>query len=389
VTPSLPRILFVSAALNVGGAERQWAVLIPMLRSRGYETSVLTLLGRGHFFEELAAGGERVEYADLGSRFDLPGLARLVSERHPSDLVVSQSFAGQVAAHAIARRSSVPHVTTEHLPPDMSRRAHERALLRALAPRFDATIAVTRAQIGDLEAVGYPTSRIRVIPNGVAELSPVRSVERVRAEFGFADDTFVAVLAAALRRQKRAERFVEAVVLANRTNSRIRGLVVGNGPDMDLIRPMASASNGVVQVAGQRADVVDILAMADAVCLTSDAEALPMVVLEAMALGRPVVATSVGGVPEAVTHEQTGLLVPLCNADAFAGALVRLADDRKLASNLGRAGEQRWSEQFTAERMADRYALFFESLAGIERRDDRSSVSDVPERRASDSRVAA
>jgi glycosyltransferase involved in cell wall biosynthesis len=158
---------------------------------------------------------------------------------------------------------------------------------------------------------------------------------------------------------------------------------------MKLIEPKAAASNGVVRIVGQRADVVDILAMADAVCLTSDAEALPMVVLEAMSLGRPVVATSVGGVPEAVTHEQTGLLVPLGDSEAFARALARLADDPQLASILGRAAMRRWSEHFTAERMADRYALLFASLAGNAPRRDRSSASPEPERAPSVSRVAA
>jgi glycosyltransferase involved in cell wall biosynthesis len=358
------RVLFVSAALNVGGAERQWAVLVPMLRPRGFEASVLTLLGRGPFYDELSVGGETIDCVDLNGRFDVQALSRLAAKKHSVDLVVSQSFAGQVVGHVIAGRSSVPHVTTEHLPPHMSRRPHERALLRVLAPHFHTTVAVAHAQIGDLNSVGYPRSRIRVIPNGVAKLSPVRGGDRVRAEFRLADDAFVAVLAAALRPQKRAHLFVDAVVRANRANSRIRGLVVGDGPEMSRIEDLADATNGVVRAVGQRTDVVDILAMSDAVCLSSAAEALPMVVLEAMSLGRPVVSTRVGGVPEAVTHDETGVLVPPDDPDAFARALVRLAEDRGFASALGQMAARRWSDRFSAERMADRYALLFESVAG-------------------------
>jgi glycosyltransferase involved in cell wall biosynthesis len=374
------RILFISAALNVGGAERQWAVLVPLLRSRGFKASVVTLLGRGAFFDELSVGGTTIEYADLKGRFDVAGLCRLVATERTVDLVVSQSLAGQVVGHMIALRCSVPHVTTEHLGPRLPRRPHERAILRALAPHFDTTVAVTYAQTENLASVGYPASRVRVIPNGVAQFSPVRGGQHVRMEFGLGKDTFVAVLAATLRPLKRAHLFVDAVVRANHADSRIRGLVVGDGPDLRQIEQIAHASHGVVQAIGQRTDVVDILAMADAVCLSSAAEALPMVILEAMSLAKPVVATNVGGVPEAVAHEETGLLVPSGDADALAQALVRLTREPHFASALGRAAERRWSERFTAERMADRYATLFESIArGSSRRDNGQQAARVAE----------
>src|SRR5262249_29208012 len=104
--------------------------------------------------------------------------------------------------------------------------------------------------------------------------------------------------------------------------------------------------------------------------LSSAAEALPMVILEAMSLARPVVATNVGGVPESIVHEESGLLVPSGDAGALAEALVRLTRDPHFASALGRAAERRWSERFTAARMADRYATLFESIAGGSSRRD-------------------
>lgn len=356
-------VLFVSAALNVGGAERHWSLLLPKLRERGFDPSVLTLFPGGQFYDELARDGITIQCAHMRSRTDLRGLGRAVTHGSGVRLVVSQSFAGHAVAHAIARRSRVVHITIEHQPPGLPRRRHEHAFLRRLTPRVPATVAVTRAQIPDLVDLGYRRARIRVIPNGVPELVARRPPDLVRRELGFEEHAFVAVLAAALRPQKQAHVFVEAVARASSANARIRGLVVGAGTELPRVEAAALRTRGVVRLLGERTDVIDLLAMADVVCLSSFAEALPMVLLEAMALAKPVVATDVGGVQDAVRHEQTGLLVPPHDPDQFAAALVRLAENRRLATAFGRHGKQLQMTRFSADRMTDDYALLFDSLA--------------------------
>jgi len=358
-------ILFVSAALDVGGAERQWSLLIPKLRERGFDPSVLTLLHEGRFYEELARDGVAIQCARMRSRTDVRGLGRALMHGSGARLVVSQSFAGQAVAHAIARRLRVPHIATEHHGPGLPRGRHEHAFLRLLTPRIPAIVAVTRAQIPDLVDLGYRRGRIRVIPNGVSELVVSRTRDLVRRELGFDEHTFVAVLAARIRPDKQAHVFVEAVARANAANERIRGLVVGAGPEVPRIEALALRTQGVVRLLGHRADVVDLLAMADVVCLSSFAEGLPMVLLEAMALAKPVVSTDVGGVQDAVRHEETGLLVPPNDPDQFAEALVRLAGNRRLAAAFGRQGKQLQTIRFSADRMVDDYALLFDSFAGF------------------------
>jgi glycosyltransferase involved in cell wall biosynthesis len=204
-----------------------------------------------------------------------------------------------------------------------------------------------------------------VIPNGVSELVVSRTRDLVRRELGFDEHTFVAVLAARIRPDKQAHVFVEAVARANAANERIRGLVVGAGPEVPRIEALALRTQGVVRLLGHRADVVDLLAMADVVCLSSFAEGLPMVLLEAMALAKPVVSTDVGGVQDAVRHEETGLLVPPNDPDQFAEALVRLAGNRRLAAAFGRQGKQVQTIRFSTDRMVDDYALLFDSFAGF------------------------
>jgi glycosyltransferase involved in cell wall biosynthesis len=123
-----------------------------------------------------------------------------------------------------------------------------------------------------------------------------------------------------------------------------------------------AGNDGVVQVLGTRADVPDLMQAADVVCLASDAEGVPMAVLEAMALGKPTVATRVGGVPEAVNDEKTGLLVPTNDETAFASALLRLATEPEFRARLGETGRLRHRELFGVDRMMEEYAQVFEAV---------------------------
>jgi glycosyltransferase involved in cell wall biosynthesis len=103
---------------------------------------------------------------------------------------------------------------------------------------------------------------------------------------------------------------------------------------------------------------------AGAVCLTSEAEALPMSVLEAMALGRPVVATNVGGTSEAVLDGETGFLVEPGDVEGVTQALVALAADGERAAAMGDAGRRRQRERFSGDAMVDGYLAAFEEIIG-------------------------
>jgi glycosyltransferase involved in cell wall biosynthesis len=240
-------------------------------------------------------------------------------------------------------------------------------MLTRLAPSIEAVVAVTRAQIPDLVGVGYRRSRIRVIPNGIADLRAQEAPLVVRRGLGLEEGQFVAVLAARMHPQKQAELFVDAVARASESEPRIRGIVAGTGPELPRVEAAAARTHGVVRVLGHRADAIDLLAMADVVCLSSFAEGLPMVVLEAMALGKPIVATDVGGIPDAVVPDQTGFLVAPGDVDQFARALVVLARQPRLAAELGRRARERQIDYFSADAMADKYALLFESLISVSR----------------------
>jgi glycosyltransferase involved in cell wall biosynthesis len=359
--PGRRRLVFVCPNLEAGGAERQWLGLVPALAGRGFDVSVVTLDGRGAYFDDLRAGGVPVACARLRTRADPAGLARAMRLAGPrASVVISRDTSAHVVGHALARRQRAAHVVTEHLGPDplgvRPLRRHQRALLRPVRPHVAAVVAVARSQRDHLVRDGYPGGAIRVIPNGVATDPAVRPRAAVRAELGIAPDEFLAVLVAALRPEKRAVTFVEAVGAAHRMEPAVRGLVVGAGPDAEAVGRAAARTGGAVRALGYRADALDVIASADVVCLTSVVEALPMSVLEGMSLARPVVATAVGGVGEAVADGETGVLVPRDRPGEIAPALAALARDRGRAEALGRAGRDRQRRAFSVDAMTASYA---------------------------------
>jgi glycosyltransferase involved in cell wall biosynthesis len=364
-----PRVVFVCPNLEAGGAERQWASLVPGLAKRGFDVRVITLDGRGFYFDELRARGVPIACADLRHRADPIGLARVVRLAGTrSSAVVSRGVSAHLVGNVLARRQRAAHVATEHLGADplglRPLRTHQKLLLGPMRPRVSAVVTVAASQRQHLVRDGYPSDAIRVIANGVADDPPVRDRAALRAELGVDRRAFLAVLVAALRPEKRASMFVEQVTAAHDAEPSVCGLVVGEGPDAPAVERAARQSDGAARVLGFRADAVDIMNAADVVCLTSAVEAMPMSVLEAMSVARPVVALRVGGLPEVVADGETGLLIAPDRPSEMATALVGLARDAARAEELGRAGRALQQRSFSIEAMTRGYA---ELLAELDR----------------------
>jgi glycosyltransferase involved in cell wall biosynthesis len=230
-----------------------------------------------------------------------------------------------------------------------------------VGPRVDCAIAITQHQVPRLLKLGYRRDRIRVIRNGVPEIEASTSPSSVRSRLGIERDAFLAVLVATLRPEKDPGVFVRAVQLAHKSEPRVRGVIVGGGPEFDQVKALVGEGE-IVRMTGPRSDVPDILQAADVVCLSSSAEGLPMVILEAMAAGKPIVATDIGGVAEAVQNDRTGILVPVGDVQAFGEALLRLAGNGELAAREGQAGHERYRTHFSYERMIDEYADILDSM---------------------------
>lgn len=362
------RLLFICPDMRAGGAERHWVGLARALHQRGEEVRVLCLTAEGELFGELQRAGVPAGCAGMHGRLDRAGWRRAfaAARRARPELVITRGVSAQVVGEAIATRAGVPHVLNEHTPLDTQGRLlapspHQRLLTRLVARGVDAVVAVTLAQVARLQRLGY--RRVEVVPNGVfaEDVHTEQPRAAVRRALGLDDEDFAVLCVAGLRPEKRVDVFIEALDLARREEPRLRGFVAGEGRERARLEPAAARAG--VRLLGARSDVPDLMAACDAVCLTSEAEALPMSLLEAMALARPVVATRVGGVDEAVMDGETGSVVAAGDAGAVARALLALPADAAGARDQGRLGQLRQHERFDGEAMTAAYLRAFERVA--------------------------
>ncbi|MBF0528525.1 MAG: glycosyltransferase, partial [Deltaproteobacteria bacterium] len=205
------------------------------------------------------------------------------------------------------------------------------------------------------------------IPTGVDLdiFNPEISTEDVRAEFGLVPGQRVITMVAVLRSWKRHEVFLEAAAYLTATRPDIRFFIVGEGPRRPDIEAAIAALNlnSRVIMTGHRSDVAKILAVSDVCVLTSESsEGVPQAVLQYQAMARPVVATNVGGVPEVIEHERTGLICPINDHLAVAEAVARILDDPGLAERLGREARRYVEEKHSLQAMAGTTLELYERI---------------------------
>ena len=362
----MTRALFICPDLRTGGAERHWATLLPLLRDREIDATVMTLKGKGAFYEQLSeAGVPAVNVPDVAPRGLTVPSAAVRAIRSKPDVIVTRAFDAHGIGWLASRVLRVPWVINWHRQPEMIPNARRRTLLRMLAPRAARVILVSETQRPVFDRLGVPSDRLEVIRNGTPVRTPPDTEERstIRRSLGVDEDRFLAVLVGALRPEKRIDVFIDAVAACEAQGIGIDALVAGDGPERERLEQRASGTT--VRFVGRLSEVERLYRAADVACLSSDAEALPMTLLEGMAHGLPVVATDVGGVDQIVRDNETGFLIKPGDSAAFAAALSAMSASRDARAAMGAAAKALQQSQFSSDAMADRYAV---SLASARRR---------------------
>jgi glycosyltransferase involved in cell wall biosynthesis len=267
------------------------------------------------------------------------------------------------------------------------RSADDRETIRRLTPSMDQLIAVSRSILDKLASESRTGAPIELVYNGV-DLQRYEYTEAcctLPEEYGFPEGSPLVGVVARLEPEKGHATLVEAWpgVLEEVPTARL--LVIGEGSQRPALEAQANAlgllgaecrgdacvgtrkarPDAKVVFTGLRDDVPAVTAALDVAVLPSYREAQGLAILEAMALRRPVVATNVGGVPEMIEHERTGLLVPPHDAPALTEAIVRLLTDHPLADTIARAGHDLALARFSLEAMVDSVSAIYERGAVV------------------------
>ncbi|MFH1690547.1 MAG: glycosyltransferase family 4 protein [Candidatus Eisenbacteria bacterium] len=360
-------IAFFTDSSAWGGAEVYLTQLLAAVRAAGLEPRVFCADRRevDAWVEELERCGYSVErhrptkeFNPLGyfiARKFLRGFELIhINKTHPRNSLPAVVAARMSGAKVVVATEHIALSPDSHFP--MGRRIIT-FLVRRTNRLLDRTIAVSELSRDMLiENYRIPPEKIVAIRNGmdVGRFDEEVDEVAVRGELGLAPDDRVAILIGRLAAGKGHSYAMRAAKLASARVPDLRMILVGNGRLDSELRAEArelGVSDRVLFV-GFRRDIPRLLAVSDVLVLPSEAESLPLVILEAMSSRLPVIATDVGGISEAVDDGRTGLLVRPRDAEGLADALVAVLNDPERARSMGLAGRKKVEAEFSLDACA-------------------------------------
>ncbi len=368
-------IAHVLSSFGLGGQERVAAELARLQTNAGGHTVLavsLALPPEGPSAEAFRDAGVVATTIAKGRGFD-PSLPLRIAahfRRERVDVVHTHNPQALIYGAPAARLCGAVAIHTKHgMNPDRAR----RLWLRRLSARWlHAYVAVSPALATvALKNRECDSSSLHVVSNGVdvARFVPDRLARRaVRAELGIPQEAWVVGTVGRLAPEKNQAMIVDS--MASLLGERRHLVIVGDGPERDALRARIDAIGlgRYVHMTGARSDVQRLFAAFDAFTLSSLTEGLPLVMLEAMATGLPVVSTAVGGIPDLVEHGLTGLLVDVGDRPGLTRHFARLSMDELLSRRMGEAGRQHVLRSYSVDRTAKEYgALYVAALEGRSR----------------------
>ena len=359
-------IIYVIPALGLGGAERMLVDLVLGLDRQRFTPMVVCLIRGGVLTEQLMNAGIPVIVIGKKTKLGIGALFKLASflDSQRPDIVHTHLFGGdfwgRVATLMIRRDGKPAIVTTEHNM-NLGEGVVKRWIKRRLAPHTHVVIAVSQA-VRDyaLKVEKVMPQKMAVISNGVS----LPAVSATTPTLSHRPGAVIFGTIARLEPQKGHDHVVKA----------LRGLreenweywIVGDGSQRKKLERLVERYElePHVKFLGWQVRATDYLRQMDIFVLASRWEGQGIALIEAGLAGLPVVATNVGGIPEVVTNEVTGVLVPPRSERRLAEALERLLKNGELRSRLGKQAKVEMKEKFNLTQMIDRYTAVYESLAG-------------------------
>jgi glycosyltransferase involved in cell wall biosynthesis len=392
------RVMFLIDSLATGGAEDFATQLAIHLDPDRFDTALCVsrwseerarVPAVAEVLAQLREGGVEVITLErpLGPGPELPWRKRLSLSawrpffkrlRTDVDVLHAHKFGSNLWGAAIGTLARVPvlvaHEQTWSYEGQPARKFLDRELI---SRRVDAFICVSeqdRQRMIDIERIA-PAKIVRV-RNAVPDPGhPDGSA--VRAELGIDSATQVIGTLCRLSEQKALDVLLRAAKLLEEEVPEVKTLIAGDGPEQERLESL-SRELGItdsVEFLGRRTDVAEVFSAFDVAVLSSDYEGTPLALMECMGVGRPIVATRVGGVPEMIEDGVHGLLVPPQDPGALAGAIATLLRDPERARLMGERARERRAEEFDVAVAAERIGELYERLYAASKRADAGAVT--------------
>ena len=366
------KVLEVIRQGQIGGGESHLLDLITFMNKDKIEPVCLSFTS-GEMISRLEAMGIKCYVIDTLKPFDIKIQHKIVQLIRDEGIHIVHAHGSRAASNMLfpARKLRLPIIYTVH---GWSFHDDQNWFVRTLRQWSEKLICSMASRVICVSQSNAETGRdcfglkgVDIIENGInlIRFDANNTFKPLRMEFGFTENDFVAGFIARCTKQKAPLEFLHALRLAHEQNSHIKGLFVGEG-DMDADVDQMIEKYGMNEYVFRskfRTDVPDLLHTINVYCLPSLWEGLSIALLEAMAMGKAIVATPTDGTKEVIVHEENGLVIPYNNPNALADAIIRLYEDHELYHQCGQHARQLVAQRFNAQRVADAVVHIYEQIS--------------------------
>jgi glycosyltransferase involved in cell wall biosynthesis len=365
------KILHLITSLEVGGAQHGMLLGLPRFNLDRYEHIVCSLMDRMQMAEQFSRAGIEVRSLNLKRKTDLAvgwRLRSLIGEIRP-DILHTYLLHSNVLGRVVGRLTGVPKIIGSERTIGQARR-WGRLLTKLTNPLTDAVEVNSEIGAKAISAdLGIPYSKIEVVRSGIdlTAYSTSNGRDETRASLGLTSDQHLVLYIGRLRRVKGVEYGLKAFALVLKEHPSAHMALAGEGDQLDSLMSLTNklGISENVTFLGVRNDLPSILNSADSVLMPSLNEGFPRTAIESMAAGKPIVATRVGGTPEAIIDRETGILVGVRDVDAMSRAVSELINTPELRSRLGQAGRNRAQDNYSVEQYVSRLDGLYRELSGV------------------------
>ena len=371
------KVIWLIDGLGYGGAEQLMATLLNSFDKSRFEMRVCVLQERKSNIipEKLKQLGIPVDFVSIKRLRNPLNIFRIITylRKYEPNIVHTQLEFSDTLGNSAAKFLGIPSVSTLHTieTPTVGTRTYWRQQIRWFVLRNFCTRIITvseKTREHYIQLTKIPATKIVTMYNGI-DLEKFRVLDssisnKIRSSLEIPNKSSVICTIAVLRELKGIQFMIEALPAILERIPNVFYLVIGDGDYVQQLKSLVVKQDIEERVVfvGHRTDIPELLASSDVFVLPTLGDALPTVLIEALAAEKPIIASNVGGVPEIITNEVTGILVPPADTKMLATACLRVLQNKSLAKNLAENGYQTVKQKFDVDTQVNQLSTLYQQL---------------------------